>query len=125
MTEDRSKNRLQEAIDLFGQVVNSHLFAKTDVILFLNKKALFEMKLKKNPLNKYYPEYTGGDDFEAACKFFRGKFIEKNKKERQIYAHEMCATDTGNVRFLFDSVVSMILDQNMSCLLYTSDAADE
>ena len=62
---------------------------------------------------KYYPEYTGGDNFEAACKFFNEKFREKNKEGKSIYSHATCATDTGNVRFVFDSVVSIILDQNM------------
>ena len=96
-----------------AQILNSKWFNDTSMILFLNKKDLFEMKLKKNPLNKYYSEYAGGDNFDAACKFFKDKFMEKNKKEKSIYSHATCATDTSNVRFVFDSVVSIILEENM------------
>ena len=52
-------------------------------------------------------------NFDAACKFFKDKFMEKNKKEKSIYSHATCATDTSNVRFVFDSVVSIILEENM------------
>ena len=37
----------------------------------------------------------------------------QNKKEKSIYSHATCATDTSNVRFVFDSVVSIILEENM------------
>eukprot|EP00966_Prymnesium_polylepis_P090226 2089673-Prymnesium_polylepis.1 len=37
MAEDSSKNRLEEALDLFEQIVNSHYFKDIDVMLFLNK----------------------------------------------------------------------------------------
>lgn len=38
MAEDPSKNRLVEALDLFEQIVNSHHFEDTNIILFLNKQ---------------------------------------------------------------------------------------
>ena len=40
MAEDSSKNRLEEALDLFEQIVNSHYFKDIDVMLFLNKVVL-------------------------------------------------------------------------------------
>merc|ERR1711998_805966 len=44
--EDETMNRLDEAIDLFNQIVNSKWFLTSSLILFLNKKDLFEQKLK-------------------------------------------------------------------------------
>lgn len=40
MAEDSSKNRLEEALDLFEQIVNSHYFKEVDIMVFLNKVAL-------------------------------------------------------------------------------------
>ena len=37
MAEDSSKNRMEEALELFEQIVNSHHFRDIDVMLFLNK----------------------------------------------------------------------------------------
>ena len=42
--EDETKNRLEEALELFAQISNSKWFASTALILFLNKKDLFEKK---------------------------------------------------------------------------------
>jgi guanine nucleotide-binding protein G(i) subunit alpha len=51
--EDRGKNRLEEAFDLFRECVNSPWLAGTTTILFLNKKDLFDKKFMhdKIPLN--------------------------------------------------------------------------
>ena len=37
----------------------------------------------------------------------------KLTKDKRVYVHATCATDTSNVRFVFDSVVSIILEDNM------------
>ena len=43
--EDETKNRLDEALELFAQIVNSKWFKECSIILFLNKKDLFEKKV--------------------------------------------------------------------------------
>lgn len=40
--------------------MNNKWFLDTSIILFLNKKDLFEQKLKERSLVEVYPEYTGG-----------------------------------------------------------------
>ena len=47
--EDETKNRLDEALELFQQISNSKWFADTSLILFLNKKDLFEKKVRASP----------------------------------------------------------------------------
>jgi GTPase SAR1 family protein len=113
--EDETQNRMEEALSLFDQIVNSKWFKATAMILFLNKRDLFEMKMVKKPLSKYFPEYTGGDDnVKAAHKFWEEKFKAKNKMtEKSIYTHVTCATDTGNVKFVFNAVVAIILEDNL------------
>ena len=43
--EDSSKNRMVEAIELFDTICNSNFFARSSIILFLNKKDLFMEKI--------------------------------------------------------------------------------
>lgn len=42
--EDSSSNRMDEAVTLFKQICNHDSFKKTSMILFLNKRDLFEVR---------------------------------------------------------------------------------
>lgn len=44
---------------LFDSICNNKWFTDTSIILFLNKKDLFEEKIKRSPLTICYPEYAG------------------------------------------------------------------
>lgn len=52
-------NRMIESMKLFDSICNSKWFVDTSIILFLNKKDLFEEKIRRSPLNACFPEYTG------------------------------------------------------------------
>ena len=65
-------------------------------------------------LCRYMSDYNGLDEFEPAVDFIKRKFLDRRKDpEKRVYVHVTCATDTSNVRFVFDSVVSIILEENM------------
>lgn len=53
------QNRMQESLKLFDSICNNKWFTDTSIILFLNKKDLFEEKIKKSSLTICFPEYTG------------------------------------------------------------------
>lgn len=53
------QNRMHESMKLFDSICNNKWFTDTSIILFLNKKDLFEEKIKKSPLTICYPEYAG------------------------------------------------------------------
>jgi guanine nucleotide-binding protein subunit alpha len=67
--EDENVNRMQEALTLFDSICNSRWFIKTSIILFLNKIDLFAEKLPKSALGDYFPDFTSGSDYDAACEF--------------------------------------------------------
>lgn len=50
---------MHESMKLFDSICNNKWFTETSIILFLNKKDLFEEKIKKSPLTICYPEYAG------------------------------------------------------------------
>ncbi len=53
------QNRMEESMGLFDSICNSKWFLKTSMILFLNKKDLFEEKIQQISINVCFPEYDG------------------------------------------------------------------
>ncbi|CAI5439161.1 unnamed protein product [Caenorhabditis angaria] len=122
LLEDEQTNRMRESLKLFDSICNNKFFVETSIILFLNKKDLFEEKIQKSPLTIAFPEYTGRNEFDEASIYIQHKFEEVNKREgteKELYTHFTCATDTNNIRFVFDAVSDIIIRDNLrNCGLY-------
>lgn len=118
--EDETTNRMQESLKLFDSICNNKWFLDTSIILFLNKKDLFEEKIKRSPLTICFPEYTGEQTYQEAAAFVQAQFEAKNKSnDKEIYCHMTCATDTTNIQFVFDAVTDVIIANNLrNCGLY-------
>lgn len=50
---------MQESLKLFDSICNNKWFGDTSIILFLNKKDLFEEKILRSPLTICFNEYAG------------------------------------------------------------------
>jgi len=109
--EDNTQNRMVESMLLFDEICNSRWFVDTDIILFLNKTDIFKEKLKKKDLSVCFPDYKGGQNYDNACKFVLEKFLSLNKdpNKKLVYSHYTCATDTENIRVVFNIVCDIIL----------------
>ncbi|KAJ4924576.1 hypothetical protein JOQ06_003530 [Pogonophryne albipinna] len=115
LAEDEEMNRMHESMKLFDSICNNKWFTDTSIILFLNKKDLFEEKIKKSPLTICYPEYAGSNTYEEAAAYIQCQFEDLNKRKdtKEIYTHFTCATDTKNVQFVFDAVTDVIIKNNL------------
>eukprot|EP01130_Rhizamoeba_saxonica_P006566 TRINITY_DN2616_c0_g1_i1.p1 TRINITY_DN2616_c0_g1~~TRINITY_DN2616_c0_g1_i1.p1 ORF type:complete len:207 (-),score=36.34 TRINITY_DN2616_c0_g1_i1:29-649(-) len=112
--EDTSVNRMRESMELFDQICNGPYFMDTDIILFLNKEDLFRKKIKRVNITTCFPEYTGRQNFEDASQYILEQFLDlRNDPQKAVYYHITTATDTENIRFVFNSVRSMIIEQNL------------
>jgi len=113
--EDESVNRMQEALTLFDSICNSRWFVKTSIILFLNKIDLFAEKLPRSPLGDYFPDYAGGDNYDAACSYLLNRFVSLNQSAvtKQIYAHYTCATDTQQIKFVLSAIQDILLQLHL------------
>lgn len=134
------KTRLQESLDLFKLISQIQILDNASFILFLNKKDLFEQKIEHSPLVEHFPEYDGLNEMESARNFIRQLFVEHmldangidcgkignlnqhrpswsirnpRTEPKRIYAHFTNATDTDNIKFVFDSVKHHILQENI------------
>lgn len=115
LAEDEEMNRMIESMKLFDSICNNKWFVETSIILFLNKKDLFEEKITKSSLTICFPEYTGSNTYEEGANYIRLKFenLNKRKDQKEIYTHFTCATDTNNIKFVFDAVTDVIIKNNL------------
>ena len=73
---DETVNRMQDQLILFDDVCNSRWFIKTHIVLLFHKVDLLRNKLKTSPMEKYFPDYFGGEDFDAAKSYFSDRFLK-------------------------------------------------
>ncbi|KAI1727140.1 g-protein alpha subunit domain-containing protein [Ditylenchus destructor] len=113
MREDQDTNRLHDAIELFRNIGNNPLFAKVQIILFLNKKDLFSEKITRVPLTACFPNYRYKNDYKNAAIYITKKFEQQIRdKQKMVYTHLCCATDTDHIQFVTNSVTDMIIAEN-------------
>jgi hypothetical protein len=62
---------MMESLKLFDSICNNKWFRDTSIILFLNKKDLFQEKILKSPLTICFPEYTGAQEYEEAAAYIQ------------------------------------------------------
>jgi hypothetical protein len=108
---------MSEALALFGDISNNKCFADSSMIIFLNKRDLFEEKIKRVGIEtvEEFNDYAGKPgDYDDGCNYFAQKFIQQCKDpDKQIVTHFTCATDSENVRVVFNSCKQSILMRNM------------
>ncbi|XP_056603034.1 guanine nucleotide-binding protein G(q) subunit alpha [Triplophysa dalaica] len=115
LVESENENRMEESKALFRTIITYPWFQHASVILFLNKKDLLEEKIIFSHLVDYFPEFDGPQrDTQAAREFILKMFVELNPdKDKIIYSHFTCATDTENIRFVFAAVKDTILQHTL------------
>ncbi|KAH7710196.1 guanine nucleotide-binding protein G(i) subunit alpha-1 [Aphelenchoides avenae] len=115
LEEDSVTNRMRESMQLFDSICNNKFFEESSIILFLNKMDVFEEKIRKSPLTICFPEYTGANTSDEAAAYIQAKFEELNQRKgelKDIYTYRTCATDTNNVRYVFQAVVDTIIKED-------------
>lgn len=118
VTDSGHANGVRLAVDLFKTIISYDCFENTSVILFLNKKDIFEEKIKTSHIKDYLKEYDGPiKDTKSGKDFILNLFLNVNSSSRSsentFFSHETCATDTENIKFVFNSTRDIILRQNL------------
>ncbi|KAJ7032646.1 heterotrimeric G protein alpha subunit B [Mycena alexandri] len=113
--EGDGNNRLQQSVVEFDSICNSRWFSKTSIILFLTDIDKFAEKLPRNPLADYFPDYEGGDNYDAACDYMLHRFVSLNQTaaKRQIYVHYVSSTDNQQIKYLLSGIQDILLQLDM------------
>lgn len=116
LRDDVKQNRLKESINLFDIACNRR-YPDKPIILFLNKKDLFEQKIQAVDLKTCYPTYKGGCKAAAALEFIRLKFQSCVKdKSKALFVFETTATDTNNMQYILDSTIKIVERENLQSM---------
>ena len=114
LKENKDVNRMQESIKLFASICDVIWFAKSAMLLFLNKKDVFDEKMKHSPLTQCFPEHTEGSyDTNAAAHYISEVFVRANKLDREVYRHFTCAKDSQNISVVFHVCIDTIIQNNL------------
>lgn len=132
LLEKPTINRLNESVAVFQDILQGPFFDEINILLFLNKKDLLERKLqsaevtgnKAEKIATYFPEYTGGNSYEAAVEFIKALFVTSFREVKaakgistaksDIFVYETMATSTKNVETVFGLCKHLILMQSLS-----------
>jgi guanine nucleotide-binding protein G(i) subunit alpha len=105
LLEESHQNKMLDSLLLFDSIVNSRWFMRTSIILFLSNIFQFKVKLAKNPLENFFPDYSGGNDVNRAAKYILWRFNQVNGAHLNLYPHLVEATDAStNMRYIFTAV---------------------
>lgn len=107
--EDQETNRMHEALELFNVMVNSKWFSEKPIMLFFNKSDIFARKLKDGKsIREAFSEYDGDDSYDDSIKFLEKTFLGTLKGKTNVFVRVTNATDTGNIKEVFDFLVDSI-----------------
>jgi len=141
LREDSRVNRLEESFNVFKSMYSNLYVKDAAMIVFLNKQDVFQKKIEQGrKLENYFPEYKSftpsskekcNTEYDKAKLFLKlkiegiartpiiienmglrpGKNVMEELPQRDVYIHYTIATDTNNIRKVFDSVHESILQQ--------------
>jgi GTPase SAR1 family protein len=118
--EDATTNRMEEAVGLFQEICNNRFFQNSSMILFLNKRDLFEEKILRVGIKDqaafgdFSVDLGDPDYYNVGVNYFLTKFLAANENEdRIVYHHVTCATDSQNVQVVFNACKDIILRGNL------------
>ncbi|CAG5124518.1 unnamed protein product, partial [Candidula unifasciata] len=110
--DHEDQTEIIDAIRVFHTVASYDGFSRAPIILFLNKKDLFQQKLKKVPITVAFPEYNGENEFAEVCQFVERKFEScVARAADRLTIHITNATDTPHIRTVFDASLAVILNR--------------
>uniref|UniRef100_A0A914UJJ8 Uncharacterized protein n=1 Tax=Plectus sambesii TaxID=2011161 RepID=A0A914UJJ8_9BILA len=117
LAEDNTENRMEDSIKLFKEITSNKFLSRSSLILFLNKKDVFEKKIVQKPLKVCFPEYKGSNTYKEASSYIKRKVLKAqvdNGIKREVFPHFTNATDTRNIDRVFNSAIETVILKNLN-----------
>ncbi len=105
--EDADLNRMKDSLDLFQTTMQKEWLRNAKFILVFNKKDVFERKLARTELKKYFPEFDGPNDVEHGMAFIKKQFQDRTSG-KQVQCLTTCATDTEQLQETFEEIKKLL-----------------
>jgi GTPase SAR1 family protein len=109
--EDNATPRMEESLKLFNETCRVKYFLHTPIYLIMNKEDKFAEKVEKIDLGLFFPNYTGGCDYEKAQKYIIKEFTNE-KEQETICVKILNATDSLSVQKCLESILENIMKES-------------
>ena len=123
LMEDSKVNRIQEAINLFEEImIKGRFFANKPVFLFFNKYDLFVEKIQKVPITVAFPDLPVDEldphDEDDVIRFVSNKFLDvlgnnKITLNGQLHVLRTTALHTDNIDKVFSGIMLDVVKRSM------------
>jgi hypothetical protein len=93
-------NGMVEALVLWESVANSNWFAKSSMILFLNKADVFSAKIRdpQQQIHSTFPDYNGKPgNYQDGVHYFKKRFEGLSRGQKEVYVHVTTAVRTPTI----------------------------
>jgi len=120
-SEEEGRTKMQITVQCFQEIIASEKTKSTTIVLFLNKRDLFEKKLNKlkdfKAFKETFPKYTGENELQPATEFigniYRQIMKDGGRSSEDLVVHVTCALDTDAMETVFQAVRETLFMNNM------------
>jgi len=109
LVEDSCVTTLTESLLHFESLINSRWFSRASIILLLCNIGHFKEKLRSKPLGDYFPDYSGGSDFNKASEYLLWRFNQVNRSNLNLCSQLCEPSDASNVRLVWSAAKDTVL----------------
>lgn len=118
LAESSTTNRMVESLQLFEAVCKNDVLMNKSIILFLNKRDIFQEKIMYSDIAAQRPfcDYAGPvKDNDHGMLYFIEKFkdVVIDHEFNDSFIHVTCAIDTNNMEFVLDSTITLLVTNNL------------
>ena len=114
---DRAHTELMDSLARFDEIANSRWFMRTRIALFLSNKSLLEAKLSNSPLNRRFPDYSGGNNVARATQYILRQFKQVNRTQLDLYPCSIQPSDPSSVRVVFEAIEEVLVQKNLDMMV--------
>eukprot|EP01126_Amoeba_proteus_P021199 TRINITY_DN2148_c1_g1_i11.p1 TRINITY_DN2148_c1_g1~~TRINITY_DN2148_c1_g1_i11.p1 ORF type:complete len:302 (-),score=73.27 TRINITY_DN2148_c1_g1_i11:83-988(-) len=114
LEEDERENRLIESLKLWKRITSMEQFSNSPFVLFMNKRDIFEEKIKIFPLQEIFDDYqqflsrspsiSSSSELERGIFYIKNQFQKHYAGKKEFRAFDTCALETGNCVRVFEVV---------------------
>jgi len=109
LRNDPQMTQLEEAFQIWKQLVSSPSFISSDTILFFTKSDIFKQKIERNPPTAalpFFSDMTDDSTYERIVNFIGDKFSRQNTRA---FAHIISCIDTELCKKVMHSIQEYLL----------------
>ncbi|CAL6067540.1 G-protein_alpha subunit [Hexamita inflata] len=119
LVEDKTKNRMEESLQIYSDLVNSPVYLRLPVILCLNKIDLLNLKLQFKSFKDFFPDFTGQNSPAEVKQYITNLYLKANRigeKIRSVQIFETDATDTELIGTVCKTVMKFLAQEQMKSI---------